>query len=95
MEGLMNYTFSCNVPGGCINGMMFVFPSNMSSCFWMKDTPEPLFQLWILNGTITRVYIASPENTTSVCGDGNEVLELYSRLALNAQAGSIIEQKSG
>jgi uncharacterized membrane protein (UPF0127 family) len=67
--------------------MLFVFPSNSSECFWMEDTPEPLTQVWISNGTITNVYNATPESTASVCAYGNWVLELYSRLPLNLSIG--------
>ncbi len=90
-QGLMNYTFACSAPGLCVNGMLFVFPSSGTECFWMKDTPEPLAQIWISNGTVTSVYNASPESTASVCGAGNEVLELYSRLSINAAPGDKVE----
>ena len=83
----MNYTFACSTPGLCVNGMLFVFPSNGTTCFWMKNTPEPLVQMWVSNGTITSIYNATPESTASVCGLGDEVLELYSRLPINAKLG--------
>jgi uncharacterized protein len=86
-RGLMNYTFSCTEPGACTNGMLFVFPYNGSECFWMKDTPQPLYQVWISGNVVTNVYNAVPEDTTSVCAYGNEVLELYSRLPLNLSVG--------
>lgn len=89
-RGLMNYTFACATPGGCANGMLFVFPSSVSTCFWMKDTPEPLVQIWALNGIVTQVYNAIPEDTASVCGFGNEVLELNSRLPINAAVGAML-----
>lgn len=92
-RGLMNYTFACTVPGGCINGMLFIFPSNETTCFWMKNTPEPLVQIWISNGNITKVYNAIPYDTKNVCGAGNEVLELYSLLPINATVGSRLTQK--
>lgn len=87
-HGLMGYTFACRAPGMCVNGMLFVFPSSGNVCFWMKDTPEPLIQVWIDNGTVTNVYNATPKSTTSVCAKGDAVLELYSRLPYNISVGS-------
>lgn len=77
-DGLMNYTFSCNLPDKCMNGMLFLFPNESQKCFWMKNTPEPLTQAWIdANGVVTAVYNATPEDTSTICNDGNAVLELY------------------
>ena len=78
VQGLMNYTFQCSTPGACVNGMLFVFPYNGTECFWMKNTPQPLLQAWISGNTITEAYYGKPENTSTVCAYGNEVLELYS-----------------
>jgi uncharacterized membrane protein (UPF0127 family) len=94
-QGLMNYTFACASPGNCVNGMLFVFPSDKQWCFWMKNTPEPLVQLWFSNGIVTNRYNATPESTTNVCGTGNEVLELYSKLPINATIGSRLAQGAG
>ncbi|MDE1865109.1 MAG: DUF192 domain-containing protein [Candidatus Micrarchaeota archaeon] len=85
--GLMNYTFSCSEPGLCNNGMLFVFPYNGSQCFWMKDTTEPLYQVWISGNVVTSFYKATPESTNSVCSYGDKVLELYSKLPLNLSIG--------
>lgn len=92
-RGLMNYGFSCVTPDDCINGMLFVFPDNGNWCFWMKDTPQPLYQIWIRNGSITNVYKGRPENTTTICAYGNEVLELYSRLPVNASLNGTVSVK--
>jgi uncharacterized membrane protein (UPF0127 family) len=76
--GLMNYEFSCAIPNGCINGMLFLFPNESEQCFWMKNTTEPLTQIWIgTNGLVTAVYNATPEDTTTICHEGEAVLELY------------------
>jgi uncharacterized membrane protein (UPF0127 family) len=93
-HGLMNYTFSCSTPGMCINGMIFIFPSSASECFWMKDTPQPLTQIWIANGKVTEIYQATPESTTSVCAYGNQVLELNSNLPYNLSVGSTVSTQS-
>lgn len=93
-RGLMNYTFSCSVPNMCVNGMLFIFPTSDSKCFWMKDTIEPLLQIWIYNGTVVNVYKATPENTISVCYDGDSVLELSSALPYNITPGSKVTVSS-
>jgi uncharacterized membrane protein (UPF0127 family) len=87
-HGLMDYRFSCSKPSMCVNGMLFLFNGKGSECFWMKDTPEPLTQTWIANGTVTNVYNAIPESTTNVCAYGGEVLELYQNLPRNISVGS-------
>jgi uncharacterized membrane protein (UPF0127 family) len=94
-QGLMNYTFSCNTPGGCVNGMLFVFPLDQSLCFWMKNTPQPLYQVWIENNMVTKVYNGTPESTATVCANGSYVLEIYSRLPHNLSVGQSVKIESG
>ena len=70
-KGLMNYTFM----NGSVAGELFIdlpYPP----CFWMNNTPEPLTQTWISNGTATYIYNATPESDSVVCHNGTEVLEL-------------------
>lgn len=71
-RGLMNYTFSST---NSIVGELFI---NLPSypCFWMKNTPEPLIQAWIENGSVVYLYNATPESDYVVCHNGSEVLEL-------------------
>jgi uncharacterized membrane protein (UPF0127 family) len=88
VRGLMFYNFSCSYPGMCVNGMLFIFPTTKTECFWMENTPQPLTQIWIDNGTVTDVYRATPESTSSVCAVGNQVLELNSNLPYNITVGS-------
>jgi len=80
-EGFMNVTNFGNCNGANTNGvscvgMLFNFSSSEELCFWMHDTEIPLEQVWIAtNGTVTSVYQAAAENNTSICHDGNYVLE--------------------
>ena len=87
----MNYKFNCTLPSACINGMMFFFPNESQQCFWMKDTPEPLEQAWFnANGVVTAVYNATPNDTTTVCHEGNAVLELYHNISEQVQVGDYL-----
>lgn len=71
-QGLMNYT---NLSAGGIAGELFInLPGR--SCFWMKNTPEPLTQSWINYGKVVYVYNATPSDLNTVCADGTSVLEL-------------------
>jgi uncharacterized membrane protein (UPF0127 family) len=91
LDGLMNYKFSCAIPNGCINGMLFLFPNDSQQCFWMKNTPEPLTQIWFnASGVVTAVYNAAPEDTNTVCNEGNAVLELYSDMPEQVHVGDYL-----
>ncbi len=79
VEGLMNYT---NLSADGIAGEIFVnVPS--PSCFWMKNTPEPLTQAWIEGNTVSFVYNATPYSTNSICSRGTTVLELMKGIEIN------------
>jgi uncharacterized membrane protein (UPF0127 family) len=76
----------------CI-GMIFVFTSEQSLCFWMHNTILPLQQVWISgNGTVTAIFQAMPENDKVVCHSGMYVLETSPTLRI--LVGDTIRQNS-
>ncbi len=57
-------------------------------CLWMFDTYEPLMQAWLsMNGTVLFIYNATPRNTTVVCSNGYNIVELYSKLGIPLHTG--------
>lgn len=99
-EGLMNYTFgNCtanqtNASNSCTNetvGELFSFGNSTNVCFWMKNTPEPLVQVWILeNGTVSYIYDGVPYSTNVTCAYGSAVLELGRNLGIPLQVGDTV-----
>jgi uncharacterized membrane protein (UPF0127 family) len=98
-EGLMNYTFgNCtvnrtSVSGSCADevvGELFSFNNVTNTCFWMKNTPEPLVQAWLSeNGTVSYIYDGVPYSTDVICANGSAVLELGKNLGIPLQVGDL------
>ncbi|AAL64565.1 DUF192 domain-containing protein [Pyrobaculum aerophilum] len=57
-------------------GMLFLFPTNSTYCFWMKNTRLPLKMVWISGDTATTWALGTPYSTTPICGYGDKVLEV-------------------
>ncbi len=50
-----------------VKGMLFLFPSHHRPVFWMKDTPEPLWLLFVLRGKVKKVEYMPPCKAGEVC----------------------------
>lgn len=82
-------------------GMLFSFEPPRPVSFWMKNTPQPLDMVFLLNGEVKGVIASVPPCTTPSCpsyGPGpnisiNQVIELRSGRAaeLGLKAGDQIE----
>ncbi len=57
-------------------GMIFLFPTNSTYCFWMKNTQIPLKIVWVAGTSPTALSYGRPLDATPVCGFGDKVLEL-------------------
>jgi uncharacterized membrane protein (UPF0127 family) len=57
-------------------GMVFLFPTNSTYCFWMKNTKIPLKIVWVAGTSPTTWSYGRPLDTTHICGFGDKVLEL-------------------
>ena len=50
------------------HGMLFIFPSDTETCFWMKNTPLPLSIAFIdSQGSIVNIADMEPNTTTAHC----------------------------
>jgi len=46
-----------------VKGMLFLFPPHHLPVFWMKNTPEPLWLLFVLRGKVERNVYMPPCKT--------------------------------
>lgn len=84
LQGYMNQSSlgDCKNKLPCI-GMLFEFENYTNLCFWMKNTPLPLKQVWInQNYTVTHIYYGSPNSTAIECYPGQYVLETSDNQAI-------------
>lgn len=84
-EGYMNVSAigDCGGLGNCV-GMVFVFPSYGSQCFWMKNTALRLKQTWLdADGSPVSVYNATPYSQVVRCGYGQYVVETLTNFTIN------------
>ncbi|BCS91369.1 MAG: hypothetical protein ARM1_0826 [Candidatus Micrarchaeota archaeon] len=86
--GLMNYT---NFSLDGIVGEYFSFNNYSELCFWMKNTPEPLYQIWIADNRSIFIYNATPYSLRVVCHYGNAVLEIYKNLNIEIEKNETIK----
>jgi|GEM_PF-3499788 len=50
-----------------VKGMLFLFPSHHRPVFWMKDTSEPLWLLFVHRGKVEKVEYMPPCKVGDVC----------------------------
>ncbi len=84
-EGYMNVSTigDCDGMGNCI-GMIFVFPSYGSQCFWMKNTALNLKITWLdAKGYPAAVYNATPYSQVPRCNYGQYVVETLRNSTIN------------
>jgi uncharacterized membrane protein (UPF0127 family) len=87
-EGFQNVTSFGDCDGFATSeapclGMIFIFSSEQTWCFWMHNTPIPLQQIWISSsGRILAIYQAQPESDQNACYSGQSVLEASPSLEL-------------
>jgi len=74
-------------------GMIFLFASNGTYCFWMKNTNIPLTIVWISGETVTGWVQGRPLDERPVCGYGDKVLELRPDVAMPRRVSIIGEQR--
>ncbi len=86
-EGYMHqYSIgNCNGKGNCL-GMLFLMNGTQYVCMWMHDTPMPLYQYWIENGSIAYSYNGIPFSNRIVCHYGNAVLETQKLFQIGTSA---------
>ncbi|MHB1681511.1 MAG: DUF192 domain-containing protein [Bacilli bacterium] len=63
-RGLMGQT---DLAQSGVKGMLFLFPPHHLSVFWMKDTPEPLWLLFVRRGKVEEVEYMPPCTSGHVC----------------------------
>lgn len=73
--GYMNAT-SYDPAGVGAVGMLFLFGSNGTWCFWMKNTALPLKIVWISGSRTTAWALGRPMDESPICNYGDKVLEL-------------------
>jgi len=85
-EGYMyqHSTGNCNGDENCL-GMLFPMDANEDICMWMHNTPIPLYQYWIYNGSIAYAYNGIPFSDYTVCHYGNAVLESQQQYAVGTK----------
>lgn len=66
-------------------GMVFLYPSNIETAFWMKHTNIPLDIIYLKDGVVTRIY-----RNAEPCGD--EICKIYPSRGLINQ---VIELNAG
>jgi uncharacterized membrane protein (UPF0127 family) len=65
-------------------GMIFVTARTQSLCFWMRNTPLPLQQVWIsANGTVVYTYQAQPDSLNTICHTSMTVLETSPNISIS------------
>jgi uncharacterized membrane protein (UPF0127 family) len=98
VQGFQNVTtfgncngFSTNLSTRCL-GMIFVTSYTQNLCFWMRNTPLALQQVWIsANGTVVYIFEAQPESLKTVCQSGVDVLETSPTLPISVGDRIILE----
>ncbi|MEM1787832.1 MAG: DUF192 domain-containing protein [Pyrobaculum sp.] len=78
--GYMNTT-SYDPRGIGAIGMAFIFTTNSTYCFWMKDTDITLRIIWVRGVEVTKSVVATPRDTTPICGVGDKVVELNPKIS--------------
>jgi uncharacterized membrane protein (UPF0127 family) len=77
-----NCNGNASLSTSCI-GMIFVTGQEQNLCLWMHNTEIALQQVWISSSSIvTSVYQAQPYNDTSVCHNGQFVLETFPSVSI-------------
>ena len=63
-QGLMG---QANLAHSRVKGMLFLFPPHHRPIFWMKNTPEPLWLLFVRRGKVEEVEYMQPCKAGEVC----------------------------
>ena len=63
-QGLMG---QANLAQSGVKGMLFLFPPHHRPIFWMKNTPEPLWLLFVLRGKVEKALYMPPCKLGDVC----------------------------